>query len=145
MTELPAKRPAIASLISIFEICVFVIALLNYFWLQHRLVGHPISPHVEGTILSNIRWASYLLAPLAAATLWKMRRLAFYLLALRFGLGIVWFIISRIHAVPPSHAAVRWGVYFLSIVSLSVSGTIAWYAYNITLPKVMKSQNSREV
>jgi hypothetical protein len=66
-------------------------------------------------------------------------------LLLRFGLGIVWFIISRIHAVPPSHAAVRWGVYFLSIVSLSVSGTIAWYAYNITLPKVMKSQNSREV
>jgi hypothetical protein len=145
------ERPVLATLICIWEVFTIVLAIASYMFLEHMLSAHPsIHPHPTTLLHSISSWLFPLLAAAAAITLWQMRRAAFFLLAARFAMSLLWFLagLPRLFAqhwptLPPGSPgainviAIRWGAILFSIVSLALSGSIAWYAYDITTPEAL--------
>jgi hypothetical protein len=129
------QRPLLATIICVFEVAVFVIKLAGPLLLRHAFREQPGS---DTALLSSIAWLSCILAPIAAVALWQMRRSAFVLLAARFALGLFWLAISRMTAAPPLHAGSRGMLLFFDILSLSISGSIAWYVYDLTSPETRR-------
>jgi hypothetical protein len=127
-------------LICIFEIVVLANQVVTSLWLKHAYAVHHLQPRTSSLLLTAIKWLSYALAPAAAVTLWRMKHSAFFLLATRFALGVIWFIASRIYSAPPRHVGTVWVIYCLSIASLSLSAAIVWYVQDITAPKTIRPQ-----
>jgi hypothetical protein len=87
------------------------------------------SLHVVGLVLT------YVLAVAAAIALWEMRRIAFILLAARFGVELLLFaeeMFRPLTAAGAQHPAMRLAFIGVDVVALAVNAAIAWYAWYIT-------------
>ena len=151
MTHVCTKRPLLATIICFYEVFVVVLVIACYFLQLHLAssITHAAVSHHPMSLLAAVSWLGYLLALAAAITLWKMQRSAFYLLAARFGLSLVSFLIALPHlfahwpALPPKSdgaiyltlIAIRCVTGALFVGGLVLSAAIVWYVYGITSPK----------
>ncbi|HZL26222.1 MAG TPA: hypothetical protein VFC39_06795 [Acidobacteriaceae bacterium] len=155
--ERPA-RPALATLICIFELGVVALLIASHFIVRSlrdqfnalrannpSVHSQPFPPiHYTPLHLTSMI-VSYGLALAVAITLWQMRRSAFYLLAtqttlslITFGIGLVRTLSVALHvphAAGINHAAIFWIARILSFLFVAFEAAMTWYVYDITKPK----------
>ena len=144
MTESRPVRPLLATILCIYlVVSVLVpvpIALISIWGYFHSVfIYHPTLPH------SAMSWVNCGLGITGAVALWQMRRVAFYLLATRFGLVLLLrfpLIIAysrRISTMPPAitHSMTVNMAYAVIVAEWILSALIVWYVYKITSPKVL--------
>lgn len=151
MTEVRPERTPIATLICFFEaaIAVWTIVGRTVFHII-RTTGSARAYHSYPTSLLQtvVRDLDVLLALAAAITLWQMRRSAFYLLATRFVLSLVWFVWNLLRGASLTvlqdgarSAIIHFLRTFIGLCFLMLSAAITWYVYNITKPKPETTSN----
>ena len=154
MAEVHPERPFLATLVCIWEVVVVVLTIASYIFLKHMLSAHPsVHPHPTTRLRSISSWGSPILAAAAAITPWQMRRSAFFLLAVRFAISLLWFLVGlpRLFSqhgpasppLPPGSplantlVVIRWGAVLFTITGIALNAFIAWYAYDITSPEAL--------
>ncbi|MGA7159060.1 MAG: hypothetical protein WBY53_19600 [Acidobacteriaceae bacterium] len=160
MDHLRPKRPPLATLVCIYEVFIVVFAIAAHYWLiymtnlaNQRYPNHPfLHIHSPTLLQSTASWLSYILALAAAIALWRMLRAAFVLLASRFLISLIWFIVglTRISATPihlsasaarlMSPTELRLIGFGIGFIALMLSASIAWYAYDVTKTQMEPSQ-----
>ena len=158
MAQVHPKRPVLATLVCIWEAVVVVLAIAGYIFLKHMLSAHPSArPHPTTLLRSISSWVSPILAAAAAITLWQMRRSAFFLLAARFAISLLWFLVGLprlfsqhgLASPPLPHGSplantlvvIRWGAVLFTITGIALNAFIAWYAYEITSAKALSPRD----
>lgn len=161
MTQTRPERPLLATLICIWEVAVVFIEIVGLIWQHHFHRLHPLLQHrsVPLPLLHTISvWITYCLAIAAAISLWQMHRSSFVLLAARFGIGLLWFLIGLPYLASqhwPSIPAgtrlaidmivIRWGNYLFIVIGLVFGASLACYAYAITKPPFARSAESKSI
>jgi hypothetical protein len=130
LTEARPARPLLATVISLWEASLVVLAIAARFlriYLRglHGHLQHPFPPLDTAPLHYAVTAVIYALALASAITLWQMRRSAFYLLATRAVLFFAGFL----------HTLLRTRLSLISLANLILSSAIAWYVYDITKPK----------
>jgi hypothetical protein len=146
MNESRPKRPPLATVICIYELATAIVPLpiavfYLFGYLHSGLNLHSLVPQ------SAWSWADVILAVAGATALWQMRRAAFFLLATRFGLSLVHFLlrfprlialherlIASLSVRTTSSPVVK--VMFVAICAQwAISAAIVWYTYKVTSPE----------
>jgi len=143
----------------VIGICAYEVVIVLFAAAAHLLtliieslphVRHHVTPQIHGqTYMQIYHWVTVLsavFALVAAFTLWHMRRSAFYLLATRAAITLVYYVIglftmpkllalenSRLHLII-SPLVIVVIVSFNSFCIVSLNAAIAIYAYFITKP-----------
>jgi hypothetical protein len=143
VTETRPARPVLATVISIWEVFIVVMAitsrvavkvLLHRAYRSTHTAPHAVSssPLLEAAIILG-----YALAIAAAITLWQMRRIAFAFLTARFCLELTLFLVAMMRPVTLAgtrHPGFRFIVIAIDIAALALNAAIAWYAWYVTTP-----------
>lgn len=147
MIETRPPRPMMATIIACWEVLIVSMAVAAH--VAVRLIHHmhpatrhaaqapavSTSPlHAAGLVVTCV------LALAAAIALWEMRRVAFILLAARFGVELVLFaeeMLRPVTAARAQHTAMRFAFIGIDFVALAVNAAIAWYVWHITRQPVI--------
>jgi hypothetical protein len=145
MTEIGPARPPLATIICIYLIVTAFIPL-QVMWILIWGWFHSIYNYPPILLHSPMSWLMWTLAIAGAITLWQMRRVAFFLLAIRYTLSLALLVIDippriaffhRMSAILPrsvADSAMRASVASIAAQWL-LSAAIIWYVYRITPPQ----------
>jgi hypothetical protein len=120
-----------------YEVLMIVLSALAQ-WANHAItVAHPERGYPPTPLWQNVLLdLDYAIAIAAIITLWQMRRSAFFLLASRFGISLIFFIHWKIwpslpkNPVKLKHPGVVHGIAeAIGLFFLLASAFIAFYAY----------------
>ena len=133
MTEARAARPILATVISIYEIIIFVFAVIGIIAMLALRTAHPeLSANANlMQICGGTLSAFFGLA--GGIYLWQMRQAAGRMLAGKVVLDIIVFVLllSQPASMPGHKTALITG-----LLGILVNAAIAWYAYKVTCPTV---------
>jgi hypothetical protein len=147
------ERPALATLICIYETLIVVRTIASHY------ITRPLPPtlhngltvpliHFTNPLQPAASWLTCALAVAATVTLWRMHRSAVVFLAGRFCISLVLFLVGfpRVQSLfatmhPPSPSinlsALLWVASAIAITGIALNAFIAWYAYDITTPEAL--------
>jgi hypothetical protein len=118
-------------------------AISSYTLLCFLRSQHPDSLHGQLPLVRIIsEVAMSILALAATITLWRMRRVAAYVLAAQFALSAAWciywlflppFATPLSNAFGQSPSSIQWLVNTLRLIRTAIWGGIAFYVYTITM------------
>jgi hypothetical protein len=143
-TTVRAPRPILATVISVWEVLIVVLAVVSRVAIRLLHRSHQSIHRSTPAVLSSpLHMALVVLAAVlgiaGAIALWQMRRVAFILLAARFTVELAMFIATLVH---PSITRTRDSLipvfaFAISITALVLNAAIAWYTFYVTTPKLM--------
>jgi len=131
MTQVRAARPTLATVISIYEIILFAIAVFGYVSMLVLRAAHPELIHA--TLLQTAGTPlSALLSLAGGVLLWQMRSTAATLLGLKAVLGVIMFVVMLTQPALAAMPTARTIGLVTGVLSIILNVAIAWYAYKVT-------------
>jgi hypothetical protein len=140
------ERPALATVVCFYEIVIVVLEVIAYFFLRYFV---PHTSHAEvyyhPTLRQNLASGLFCILALAGAVaLWQMRRSSVIFLGARFAFNVVLYAVGLVHpAITGPHPGHNPTIpaYLFGLIGVTLSASIAWYAYDITSPNAPSPPN----
>jgi hypothetical protein len=146
-----SRRPPLATIICIYLIVTAFIPL-TVMWILVWGWFHSIYNYPPILLHTPMSWLMCILSIAGAVMLWQMRRVAFFLLAIRYTLSLALLIINIPHRIAFLHRmsaishSVASSIIRLSLTSIVtewlLNALIVWYVYRITAPQRFSAESA---